>query len=133
MKKILLVLVLSLLAVGISFSVFVQGGQALTVGGHTIHQEEDYWKEQYEALLNTIENDILPKIQDLRSSVDELRSELDEKVLELEKMRAELASAKSRMRVMESQLNTRTTMMYAFIVTTVVFVATTLYLALRRP
>jgi peptidoglycan hydrolase CwlO-like protein len=136
MKKILLILVLSLLAVGISFSVFVQGGQSSTVGGPAIHQEEDYWKEKYyelKAEYDRLVNIIVPQVEALGSRLDELKSELDKKALEIEERRAELASAEARIRVMESQLNTRTTLMYAFIVTTVIFVATTLYLALRRP
>jgi len=135
MKKTLLILVLSLLVVSISFSVFVQGGQALTAVGPAIHQEEDYWKEKYDELkkeFDRLVNIIVPQVEALSSSLDEMRSNID-------KMRSELETSRTAYKTLEvkyestlRELNTRTTMMYAFMVTTAVFVVTTLYLALKR-
>ena len=50
MKKALLILVLSLLAVSTTFSVLVQAGESSMAGTPAIHQEEDYWKEMYDQL-----------------------------------------------------------------------------------
>jgi len=135
MKKTLLILVLSLVAASISFSVFVQGGRSLAVGGPAIHQEENYWKEQYDKLkadFDRLVNIIVPQVEALESRLDEMKSELDTVRSELESTQAAKSALEVKYQTAVRDLNTRTTMMYAFIVTTVAFLATTLYLALRR-
>ena len=141
MKKILSILVLSMLVVGISFSVFVQGGQALTVGGPAIYEQED-WEKRYNELkaeydklkadFDTLYYVIAPKVESLTSELDEMRTDLNNMRTELETSKADYRALDIKYTSAVRELNTRTTMMYAFIVTTVVFVATTLYLALRR-
>ncbi len=141
MKKGLLIFVLSLLAVSTSFSVLVQAGES-TAGGPTIYQEEDYWKEKYDELyedykkleadFNTLYNTIMPQVEALRSNYDKIKADLDEVRTELETSRTDYSALNTKYKSAVRELNTRTTLMYAFIVTTVVFLATTLYLALRR-
>ncbi|MFQ6081617.1 MAG: hypothetical protein ACE5OW_08125 [Candidatus Bathyarchaeia archaeon] len=135
MKKILLIFVLSMLAVGVSFSVLVQGGQSLTVGGPAIHQQEDWEKKYYElkAEYDKLVNIIVPQVEALGSRLDEMKSEIDKMRSELETSRAEYRVLDIKYKTAVRDLSTRTTLMYAFLVTTVVFLATTLYLALRRP
>jgi len=134
MKKTLLILVLSLVAASISFSVFVQGGQALTVGRPAIYEQEDWERKYYELLANytKLVNIIVPQVEALSSRLDEMKSELDTVRLELESTQAAKSALEVKYQTAVRDLNTRTTLMYAFIVTTVAFLATTLYLALRR-
>jgi len=141
MKKTLLILVLSLVVVGISFSVFVQGDRALTVGGPAIYEQEDWESKYYElkaeydklkADFDRVVTIIVPQVEALGARLDEMKSELDEMRSELETSRADYSALDVKYKSAVRDLNTRTTMMYAFMVTTVVFVATTLYLALRR-
>jgi len=81
---------------------------------------------------NRLVNIIKPQVDALSSSLDELRSELDKMRLELETSRTNYSALDIEYKSAVRELNTRTTLMYAFIVTTVIFLATTLYLALRR-
>lgn len=141
MKKILLILVLSLLVVSISFSVFVQEGQALTVGAPTIYEQEDWERKYYElkaeydklkADFDRVVTIIVPKVEALGARLDEMKTELDKMRSELEASRADYSALDVKYKSAVRDLNTSRTMMYAFIVTTGVFLATTLYLALRR-
>ena len=112
-------------------------------GTPAIHQEEDYWKEMYDQLyedykkleadFNTLYNTIMPQVEALRSNYDKIKADLDDVRIELETSRADYSTLDIKYKSAVRELNTRTTLMYAFIVTTAVFLATTLYLALRKP
>ena len=135
MKKALLILVLSLLAVSTSFSVLVQADESSMAGTPAIHQEEDYWKEMYDQLYEDYKklvDTIMPQVEALRSNYDKIKADLDDVRIELETSRADYSTLDTKYKSAVRELNTRTTLMYAFIVTTAVFLATTLYLALRR-
>ncbi len=140
MKKIFQILVLSMLAIAIS-NISVQGVHALMGGGPSTIGQEDWQTKYYElkAEYDKLVGIIVPQLEVVASRVEEMRSELETVRSELETVRSELATSQADYSALDVKyqtalrdLNTRTTLMYVFIVTTVAFVATTLYLALRK-